>query len=163
MNSYNWNIVPFSPSIYKDLWLPRWREGLKSRLTCAGELQGWTLSPWLACRTWRWGDIGAGRSSFGTSRTPQLVSRRCRMSFLQVKKKTLLTHSPSFLSLYPIFSFTFSLDKLLEKAIAVLFAEMNFFFLYHKIVLFSVVPLTRVECSESRELLRANEGIPVYK
>lgn len=85
------------------------------------------------------------------------------MSFLQVKKITLLTHSPSFLSLYPIFSFTFSLDKLLEKAIAVLFAEMNFFFLYHKIVLFSVVPLTRVECSESRELLRANEGIPVYK
>lgn len=81
------------------------------------------------------------------------------MSFLQVKKITLLTHSPSFRSLYPIFSFTFSLDKLLEKAIAVLFAEIN----YHKIVLFSVVPLTRVECSGSRELLRANEGIPVYK
>lgn len=115
------------PSIYKDLWLPRWREGLKSRLTCAGELQGWTPSPWLACRTWRWGDIGAGRFSFGTSRTPQLVSRRCRMSFLQVKKN----HPLNAQSLLPFslsyFSFTFSLDKLLEKAIAVLFAEMNFF------------------------------------
>lgn len=84
------------------------------------------------------------------------------MSFLQVKKNPLNAQSLLF-SLYPIFSFTFSLDKLLEKAIAVLFAEMNFFFIYHKIVLFSVVPLTRVECSGSRELLRANEGIPVYK
>lgn len=85
------------------------------------------------------------------------------MSFLQVKKNYPLNAQSLLFSLYPIFSFTFSLDKLLEKAIAVLFAEMNFFFLYHKIVLFSVVPLTRVECSGSRELLRANEGIPVYK
>lgn len=49
------------------------------------------------------------------------------MSFLQVKKinplnaQSLLPFSLSY------FSFTFSLDKLLEKAIAVLFAEMNFF------------------------------------